>query len=103
MKTLFLIATLTLTVHAQSLVDASGLEWRYIASGHDSDGAKFNVFARRVVGRQYPALEVKFGKDETVRAEHDCKAKTYRLKDGKWAKPKRGSVGESLVKFACGK
>lgn len=102
MKTLALAAILTLGASAQELITADGAEWRYIATGRDRDGAKFNVFARRVAGKQYPALEVKFGKDEPLRAEHDCKRKLYRLDGGKWAKP-AGTVGQRLIKYACGR
>lgn len=101
MKTLFLIAITTLSINAQSLVSADGVEWQFISSARDKDGAKFNVFARRVSGDRFPALEVRFGND-TVQAEHDCKKGAYRVKGGKWAKPGRNSVGAKLVRFACG-
>ena len=103
MKTLALIAILTFTIHAQELVSATGEKWVYIASGKDSDGAKFNVYARRVKGIAYPALEVRHDNGPVLRAEHDCKAKQYRYKGGEWVKVKAGSVGAKLVKFACGK
>lgn len=102
MKTLALTVLITLTVHSQELLSADGTTWNYIASGRDKDGAKFNVFARKVDGGQFPALEVKFGHNDRVQAEHDCKRGLYRFKGGKWVKP-AGAVGAKLIKFACGK
>lgn len=103
MKTLLLTAILAVSAPAQLLIDASGAEWAYVATGKDKDGAKFNVWARRVKADGYPTLDVKFGYVEPIRAEHDCKTGKYRLKGGEWARPTRGSMGAKLVKFACKK
>lgn len=101
MKTLILLTAFTLAASAQGLVDATGAEWRYVATARDVDGQKFNVYARKVKADKHPTLEIKLSGDPTViRAEHDCKRRMYRIAGGEWAKPK-GKVGEWLIKFAC--
>lgn len=102
MKALILVVMVVFSVHGQELISTDGAEWQYIATGKDTDGAKFNVFARRVGNTVYPELEIRFGKN-VIRAEHNCKQGSYRFKDnGEWAKP-TGSVGAKLIKFACKK
>ena len=103
MKTLALILALTIAVHGQELVEANGVKWQYVGVAQDTDGRKFNVYARRTDSGPYRELEVKFDGD-VVRYEYDCKAKAQRPKGRtEWERIAGGTVGIKLVKFACKK
>jgi hypothetical protein len=103
MKTLALILALTIAVHGQELLSADGVKWQYIGVAQDTDGRKFNVYARRTESGPYRELEVRFDGD-VVRYEYDCKTKAQRPKgDTEWERIARGTVGMKLVKFACKK
>lgn len=107
MKALILVAILALTVQAQRLVDADGVEWAYIGSGEKrATGEKFTIYARKLNrDSKRPALEVKvIGKSDggLFRGVVDCKRGAWRQNGSdEWRKPTAGSVGKWVVKFAC--
>lgn len=104
MKTLALIAALALTVHAQSLIAADGVEWRFVATVKDGE-SKLDLYAKMPLegNKRQPRLTVKaWGGPESV-VNLDCKRQAVRANDEKWVKAPPKSFGKVLLDFACKK